>query len=1163
MALALLACAWAGRVGLSAEAPAGPGRNPTFNSVNPIRSLGREVAAQALPVDLSAVVTYVEPALDEVFIADETGGIYVALKELLPPSVRRGDQVRVIGVTSSGQFAPMIVAHSVVATGVGRLPVAVRPKQRQLLAGVLDSQWVELEGIVRSSRMNVHENAAILVVYADGFEFDAEVAGMTADAARRLVDAEVRFRGVCASSWNTKRQFSKVVLRVTLGTDLEVIKRGSADPFSLPALRVADLLQFRTDGDWGHRVHVQGTVSYQSGNQLFVRDETDDIQIQTEAVGTVVPGDIVEVVGFPARGRFTHAAIENAEVRWVGHGQAPLPEELSPTKELPDEVYGSLARLQAQLLSVEHLAGSPRLLLQASNVIFTARFGPGEVQRVANLEPGSQLELTGITLGHVNVDGRKDLQLLLRSAADIQVLAAPPWWSELRIRRIAGGFALFLFLALIALILLYLSYLKLRREVAERQRVEVSLAKQTREYKTIFDSVPAMVLFKDDRNRHRSVNRAGAEMMGLKREQVEGHTAWELDPEHADQFYQDDLEVIHSGTPKLGIVERLTPAGHAARWVSADKLPYRNAEGKPVGVIVFAVDITERVEAQLALQRANAELENRVTKRTAELEEANLHLQGAKEAAEAATRAKSEFLAAMSHEIRTPMNGVIGMINLLLLTPLDSEQREFAETVRTSGEALLTIINDILDFSKIEAGKLHFEELDFDLRDVIDGSVEMLAGTAHAKGIELACHVPWDVPTQFRGDAGRIRQVLINLVGNAIKFTAQGEVLVEVSRGIESAATTEVRVEVRDTGIGIPPEVQGQLFRAFVQADGSTTRRYGGTGLGLAICRRLVELMHGEIGVRSAPNQGSTFWFTLRLPRGLAPQTTVPAPAAHLAGKRVLIVDDNATNRTILHHQILGWKMRNGGFAQNADDALELLREGVRTGDPYDLALLDMHMPGRDGLSLAQAIRREAPLAGTRLLVLTSQCNRLNQDELKEAGVAACLVKPVRQGQLYSTLLNVFSEHSAVPSMVAVNAAPTPAVLPDAAPGLRILLAEDNIVNQKVALRQLQLLGHRADCVSNGAEALAALQRTAYEIILMDCHMPELDGYETTQRIRAQETGESPLVIIAMTASAMQGDRDKCLAAGMDDYIAKPTRLADLEGALTRAKARFARDQTS
>jgi PAS domain S-box-containing protein len=688
--------------------------------------------------------------------------------------------------------------------------------------------------------------------------------------------------------------------------------------------------------------------------------------------------------------------------------------------------------------------------------------------------------------------------------------------------------------SLAAIMLVVLAVMLAQRATAERQRVEGVLWHNEERFRSVTEAANDAIVIADDRGRIITWNRAAEKMFGHAVAEVIDQPFTMLMPLRHRQKHQQEVKrlEVNGDSPLVGRTVEL----HGVRKdgtefpLELSLASWKTAAGPFFGGIMR--DITQRKKVEDDLRAANV-------------------------AAQESVRLKSQFLANMSHEIRTPMNGVVGMINLLIDTKLTPEQTNLAHTVHTSAESLLHIINDILDFSKIEAGLLAFEALPFDLREPVEGCLGIMAEKAHGKGLELAYLIEENVPTQLVGDAARLHQILINLVGNAVKFTAHGEVVLSVAKESEENRRVRLRFSVRDTGIGVDNEARKNLFQAFQQADSSTTRKFGGTGLGLAISRQLVHLMGGEIQVDSEPGHGSTFRFTAEFPmQDSAPK--VVAPRANLTGLRALVVDDNATNREILRRQLASWRIEATSVA-SAAEALRALRNAAAAGVPFHLGILDMMMPEMNGLELAETLHTEPGFDELKLIMLTSMGHKSSRVELDRARIGACLIKPARQSQLYETLVSVMAGRVAENIQAsAVFASSDPSSAPADLP-MRILLAEDNLVNQNVAQMQLAKFGYRVDIVENGKEAVAAGKSGNYDIIFMDCQMPELDGYEATRQLRLWEHERrdrnevfTPLHIIAMTANAMQGDREICFAAGMDDYITKPVRQSELAASLAR-----------
>jgi len=635
--------------------------------------------------------------------------------------------------------------------------------------------------------------------------------------------------------------------------------------------------------------------------------------------------------------------------------------------------------------------------------------------------------------------------------------------------------------------------------------------------RTVIDNVPDFIYAKDANGRFLVANIAVARNLGMTPEQLLGKHDFDLFPEEfAKNFHADEQALIRSGEPLVDREELVIDAAGQQHNLLTSKIPLRDRQGHVTGLVGIGRDVTVHT-------RMLAEMRT------------------AREASEAANRSKSEFLANMSHEIRTPINGVLGMAELLLDTTLDHIQRDYARTIHESGKALLTVINDILDFSKIEAGKLDLEHVDMDLRGTIEDVARLIAFQAHRKRLELTLDIDAALPAAVKGDPGRVRQILNNLGGNAVKFTAAGEVAIVVKVIEADAAGAQVRFEVRDTGIGIPPDRIDRLFQPFSQVDASTTRQFGGTGLGLSIVRRLVALMGGECGVNSVPGSGSTFWFTLRFAatdQAVAPR--VRAPLA-LKERRILVVDDNRTNLKILSAQLARCGIQATCVA-SAVQALAALRQAAADGLPFEVALCDHDMPDIDGSQLGAMINADRAISSVRLVLLTSSGQPGESSRFSSIGFAGYLLKPVSHGDLVDTLMIVLGADAEA------DAAPKPPIVTQhelltmraREKRIRVLLAEDNVVNQKVAVKLLEKMGCTVEVAVNGKEAVRAWEGGHFDVILMDCQMPEMDGYEATRQIRKRESKSHRTPIIALTAHAMKGADEDCRAAGMDEYITKP-----------------------
>jgi PAS domain S-box-containing protein len=1104
---------------------------PTLKSVAGVRKLTQSQARLGYPVQLRGTVTYYDSTGNTLYVQDATAGIFVQLREQAP-QLKIGQQLELSGITSVVDDAPAIIHPRLKTIGGYLLPRLQQVSFESSATAKQNGLWVETEGVIRAAA--VENDYALLTIVSGDSRFKARIPyDKDRPLLGNLVDAKVRVKGVSRTLFNSKKQSNGFELLMQGVEQVTVLREAPAEPFAISARPIDSLMRFAEE-DSSHRVKVQGVVTLiRPGHSLFIQDETGGIYAWTEHNDHVQPGDRVEALGYLLT-EDSWPAFDDAVVRKLDSAALPVPVTTTPKEILTGKYDSVLVQIEGRLLNHAILPNDQQLVVQSQEVSFNVNLrGIAEGEKLSSLQDGSLLKVVGVCA--IRVDDKqvpKSFLIYPRSPEDIIVVQTPSWWTPKRLFWALTGMTFLIVVVIGWVLILHRRLGQQKKTIHQKVKNEAALEQR---YQELFETASDMICIYDLKGNFTAINQAGVDLLGYPTEEI-------LQMNIADILAPEYLEALHKRLAR-GALDETLPAyeieiiarnKHRIMLEVNEHTIYKH--GKATGTHCIKRDITERKQIEEELKKT----------RDVAIESARL---------------KSEFLANMSHEIRTPMNGVIGMTGLLLDTSLNDEQKEFAETIRSCGDALLTIINDILDFSKIEAGKLQFENLDFELNYAVESTVELLAERAHQKGVEFASLIYSDVPTQLCGDPGRLRQVLTNLIGNAIKFTERGEVIVRAIKESETAETVMIRFTVSDTGIGMSQTVQQKLFRAFTQADGSTTRKYGGTGLGLAISKQLVELMGGEIGVESLEGKGSIFWFTAEFGKQWATVAPVESKTANLHNLRVLIVDDNATNRKILSHQLSS----RGMIYEEADggmSALEMLRKAAQQGTPYDLAVLDFMMPGMDGFELARTIKSEPEIVDVTLVLLTSYGQRGHGELARQTGVAAYLAKPVRQAQLFESLTRVMSQgaiiersedlpHSETAKGITGQSLPET----EKRAGKLILLAEDNIVNQKIAMRQLQNLGYRADAVANGREALEALERIAYDLVLMDCQMPEMDGYEATAEIRFREGASRHTPIIALTAHALEGDREKCIAAGMDDYISKPVRSKALEEVIKRLLA--------
>jgi PAS domain S-box-containing protein len=1089
---------------------------PLITDIAAIRALPAEEAQRAYPVRLTAVLTSVHRLRDCYFLQMGNEGIYVDASDQNLDYLRAGQQVVVTGLTSAGGFAPVIIHPHLRTLGPASLPEPQEVDPELAPSGVYDAAWTELEGLVRPIQ-TAGGYLTFSLITAVGTVRTSILHPADVSKLEEFVDARVRARGVFSTSFTSEGVLTGYRLFVDSEDAIRIIKPAPANSVATEPKPVKNLLKFSGGSVRGRRAHVRGVVTLNDGASLYVQDESGAVQVQASR-SDARAGDVVDALGYPTPSE--HGPLLADAVVQVTQEHSPIaPLQATPEEILHGNLDSRLIEIEARVLSHVDGATQQTLVLRSGYVTFNADLRDGTP--MPRMREGSLVKVTGICVVHRQQMFYRDarsvpagFRILLRSANDVHMIDAAPWWN---LRHAWPALAILTLSICLAMLWVFVLRKRVRAQTHE-------LDSQRTFLRQIIDMCPNFIFVKDRAGRFTLANRALADAYERRPEEMLGKTDSQIGviDKEAHEYFLEDMQVLDTQQEKIVPQEARTDLAGRKLWMHTVRRPLIGPEGLATHVLGISNDITLHKQAEATLLKA-------------------------REAAEAANRAKSEFLANMSHEIRTPLNGIIGMSELCLDTDLSPEQREYLETVKLSADSLLAVINDILDFSKIEAGKLELDPSEFDVRDTLEAAMKTMALRAHQKELELTCDIGLDVPEFVKGDANRLRQVVVNLVGNAIKFTEQGEVGLRVRLQVTDGAHCVLHFTVSDTGIGIPADRHEQIFNPFVQADSSTTRRYGGTGLGLTISNRLATMMEGRMWLESEIDKGSRFHFTVRfgVVEDALPRLAASAPRA-LESVRVLIVDDNETNRRILHDATMRWKMRPL-IAADAAEALVKLDEAARAGDPCRLMVTDFNMPEADGLSLIERVRARPDLSATVIMMLTSSGQRQDAARCRELGIETYLVKPVRLKELRDAMLRALGSRAAPSAAVPRRSKE----VHSSSSGLNILLAEDNVVNQLLMQRLLQKRGHRVTIADTGTAVLEALERDSFDLVFMDVQMPQLDGFETTIEIRKREAGRGErLNIVALTAHAMTGDRERCLAAGMDGYMTKPINPKELDETL-------------